>query len=158
ALESQLNTKVTALSPTEAPEFASAPPSPEASANASPSEVALPTPAAVETPPVPVVAPPPPHRHHVRRPPPTPTLTLQQRVLQVLSSNPRTRRVNCYTSGNTVTLFGKVFDADTKVYTERLVRQIPGVGNVVDSLTTDQADWLRARLRSRRSSTRRVCP
>src|SRR5580658_4478364 len=141
ALESQLNTKVTALSPTEAPEFASAPPSPEASAAASPSEVALPTPAAVETPPVPVVAPPP-HRHHVpRRPPPTPTLTLQQRVLQVLSSNPRTRRVNCYTSGNTVTLFGKVFDADTKLYTERLVRQIAGVGNVVDSLTTDQADW-----------------
>ena len=68
-------------------------------------------------------------------------MTLQQRVLQVLSSNPRTRRVNCYTSGNTVTLFGKVFDADTKLYTERLVRQIPGVGNVVDSLTTDQADW-----------------
>jgi TonB family protein len=141
ALESQLNTKVTALSPTEAPEFASAPPSPEASAAASASEVALPTPAAVETPPVPVVAPAP-RKHHVpRRPPPTPTLTLQQRVLQVLSSNPRTRRVNCYTSGNTVTLFGKVFDADTKLYTERLVRQIPGVGNVVDSLTTDQADW-----------------
>ena len=68
-------------------------------------------------------------------------LTLQQRVLQVLSSNPRTRRVNCYTSGSTVTIFGKVFDADTKLYAERLVRQVPGVGNVIDSLTTDKADW-----------------
>ena len=68
-------------------------------------------------------------------PPKPPTLTLQQRVLQVLSSNPRTRRVNCYTSGNTVTIFGKVFDNDAKLYAEKLVRSVPGVGNVIDSLT-----------------------
>jgi len=85
--------------------------------------------------------PPPPRRHHVHRPPPTPTLTLQQRVIQVLSSNKRTRRVNCYTSGSTVTLFGKVFDNDAKVYAEKVVREIPGVGNVIDSMQTDTADW-----------------
>jgi osmotically-inducible protein OsmY len=84
--------------------------------------------------------PPPPRRHHPR-PPKPPVLTLQQRVLQVLSSNPRTRRVNCYTNGSTVTLFGKVFDNDAKLYTERLVRQVPGVGNVIDSLTTDTSEW-----------------
>jgi TonB family protein len=142
ALESQLNTKMTGLSPTEPPEFASAPPAPEASAAAS-EAISAPTPAAVETPPAEAVAPapPPPRRHHVHRPPPTPTLTLQQRVIQVLSSNKRTRRVNCYTSGSTVTLFGKVFDNDAKVYAEKVVREIPGVGNVIDSMQTDTADW-----------------
>ncbi len=137
ALESQLSTSLAGLSPTEAPEFASAP---------APSEAIAPTPAPVETPPVAAVAPAPapppprpPRRHHV--PPRPPTLTLQQRVLQVLSSNPRTRRVNCYTSGSTVTIFGKVFDNDAKLYAEKLVRQVPGVGNVIDSLSTDQADW-----------------
>jgi TonB family protein len=140
ALESQLNTKLAGLSPTEPPEFASAPPSPEASAAAS-EAVSAPTPAAVETPPAEAVAPapPPPRKHH--RPPPTPTLTLQQRVKQVLSSNPRTRRVDCYTSGNTVTIFGKVFDNDAKEYTQKIVRQVPGVGNVIDSLQTDTAEW-----------------
>jgi TonB family protein len=141
-LESQLNTKMTGLSPTEPPEFASSPPAPEASAAAS-EAIAAPTPAPVETPPAEAVAPapPPPRRHHVHRPPPTPTLTLQQRVIQVLSSNKRTRRVNCYTSGGTVTLFGKVFDNDAKVYAEKVVREIPGVGNVIDSMQTDTADW-----------------
>jgi osmotically-inducible protein OsmY len=66
---------------------------------------------------------------------------LQQRVIQVLSSNKRTRRVNCYTSGSTVTIFGKVFDNDAKEYAVKLVRQVPGVGNVIDSLQTDTADW-----------------
>jgi osmotically-inducible protein OsmY len=59
----------------------------------------------------------------------------------VLSANKRTRRVNCYTNGNTVTIFGKVFDNDAKLYAEKLVRQVPGVGNVIDSLQTDTADW-----------------
>lgn len=142
ALESQLNTKLAGLSPTEPPEFASAPPSPEASTAAS-EAVSAPTPAAVETPPAEAVAPAPlPRKHHVaHRPPPTPTLTLQQRVKQVLSSNPRTRRVDCYTSGDTVTIFGKVFDNDAKLYAVKIVRQVPGVGNVIDSLQTDTAEW-----------------
>src|SRR6266481_5187716 len=46
AIESQLNTKLTNLSPTESPEFASAPPAPAAS-----EAVSAPTPASVETPP-----------------------------------------------------------------------------------------------------------
>ena len=109
--------------------------------------VSAPTPASVETPPVeavapaPALAPPPRKHHHVASAPKPPTLTLQQHVLQVLSSNPRTRRVNCYTNGSTVTIFGKVFDADAKLYAEKLVRQVPGVGNVIDSLTTDTAEW-----------------
>ncbi len=141
ALESQLSSKLAALSPTEAPEFASAPPSPAASEAAS-----APSPASVETPamlaePAPTPAPAPRKRHHVASAPKPPPLTLQQRVKLVLGSNPRTRRVDCYTSGSTVTIFGKVFDADAKLYTEKIVRQVPGVGNVIDSLTTDESDW-----------------
>ncbi|MFZ2060695.1 MAG: TonB family protein [Candidatus Binatus sp.] len=145
ALESQLNTKLTGLSPTEPPEFASSPPAPSSAASEA---VSAPTPASVETPPTEAVAPAPlppapaPRKHHhVASAPKPPPMTLQQRVLQVLSSNPRTRRVNCYTSGNTVTIFGKVFDNDAKLYTEKLVRNVPGVGNVIDSLSTDQAEW-----------------
>jgi TonB family protein len=143
ALESQLNTKLAGLSPTEPPEFASSPPAPSSAASEA---VSAPTPAPVETPPAEAVAPaplppPPPRRHHVASAPKPPPMTLQQRVLQVLSSNPRTRRVNCYTSGNAVTIFGKVFDNDAKLYAEKLVRQVPGVGNVIDSLQTDTADW-----------------
>ncbi len=83
-----------------------------------------------------------PRKHHVAsRAPKPPPLTLQQRVKQVLASNPRTRRVDCYTSGSTVTIFGKVFDANAKLYTEKIVRQVPGAGNVIDSLTTDESDW-----------------
>jgi TonB family protein len=141
ALESQLNTKLTGLSPTEAPEFASSPPQPSPSAAEA---VSSPPPAVPEetplAPPV-AVAPPPRPVRRPHRPPPTPTLTLQQRVLQVLSSNPRTRRVNCYTNGSTVTIFGKVFDNDAKLYAERVVRQVAGVGNVIDSLQTDTAEW-----------------
>ena len=143
ALESQLNTKLTGLSPTEPPEFASSPPAPSSAASEA---VSAPTPASVETPPAEAVAPaplppPPPRRHHVASAPKPPPMTLQQRVLQALSSNPRTRRVNCYTSGNTVTIFGKVFDNDARLYAEKVVRNVPGVGNVIDSLSTDEADW-----------------
>ncbi|MGA7620088.1 BON domain-containing protein, partial [Candidatus Binatus sp.] len=100
----------------------------------------------VETPamlaePAPTPAPAPRKRHHVASAPKPPPLTLQQRVKLVLGSNPRTRRVDCYTSGSTVTIFGKVFDTDAKLYTEKIVRQVPGVGNVIDSLTTDESDW-----------------
>jgi len=143
ALESQLNTKLTGLSPTEPPEFASSPPAPSSAASEA---VSAPTPASVEPPPAEAVAPaplppPPPRRHHVAAAPKPPPMTLQQRVLQALSSNPRTRRVNCYTSGNTVTIFGKVFDNDARLYAEKVVRNVPGVGNVIDSLSTDEADW-----------------
>jgi osmotically-inducible protein OsmY len=66
---------------------------------------------------------------------------LQQQVKQALASSPKLRRVDCYTSGSTVTIFGKVFDAQTKQYAERVVRGVPGVGSVIDSLSTDESDW-----------------
>ncbi len=144
ALESQLSSKVAGLSPTELPEYTSAPAAPSPAASEA---VSAPTPASVETPPAEAVAPaplpppPPRKRHHVATAPKPPPMTLQQKVIAVLSSNPRTRRVNCYTSGSTVTIFGKVFDNDARAYAEKVVRNVPGVGNVIDSLQTDTADW-----------------
>ncbi|MDB5108746.1 MAG: TonB family protein, partial [Candidatus Binatus sp.] len=137
ALESQLSSKLAAMSPTEAPEYASAPAAP---GPASPGAAETP-PAAAEATPVPPLAPEPKPRPRrtIARPAATPTL--QQRVKQVLASNPKLRRVDCYTSGSTVTIFGKVFDAATKDLAERVVRGVPGVGNVVDSLSTDEGDW-----------------
>ncbi len=167
-LESDLSAKLANLSPTEAPEFASAPPgsaaSPAASvAEAAPSPAIAPAPAesaapvspvavATEAAPAPAVEPPPapvsrPRRRNLNRelasrePVTPPPLTLQQRVKQVLSGNPKLRRVDCYTSGSTVTIFGKVFDYQTKQYAERVVRGVAGVGNVIDSLSTDESDW-----------------
>jgi TonB family protein len=144
ALESQLSSKVAALSPTELPEYTSAPAAPSPAASEA---VSAPTPASVAPPPAEAVAPaplpppPPRKRHHVASAPKPPPMTLQQQVIAVLSSNPRTRRVNCYTSGSTVTIFGKVFDNDARLYAEKVVRNVPGVGNVIDSLQTDTADW-----------------
>jgi TonB family protein len=143
ALAAQLSTSVSGLSPTSVAEYESSPPQPTPAA---PEAVTSPPALPEETPVAPPVAvapaPAPRKRRRVASaPPPPPKLTLQQQVLQVLSSNPRTRRVNCYTSGNTVTLFGKVFDDDAKRYAERIVRQVPGVGNVIDSLTTDTSEW-----------------
>jgi osmotically-inducible protein OsmY len=86
------------------------------------------------------VSPPRKHKPHYR-PPPTPTLTLQQRVKQELAANRKLRRVDCYTSGSTVTIFGKVFDSQAKQLAEQVVRGVPGVGNVINSLSTDESDW-----------------
>jgi TonB family protein len=144
ALESQLSSKVAGLSPTELPEYTSAPAAPSPAASEA---VSAPTPAVEPPPPAEAVAPapapalPPRKRHHVASAPKPPPMTLQQQVIAVLSSNPRTRRVNCYTSGSTVTIFGKVFDNDARLYAEKVVRNVPGVGNVIDSLQTDTADW-----------------
>jgi BON domain len=136
ALESQLSSKVAAMSPTEAAEYASSPPAP-AAASAAPEE----TPAAAAVAPAPAPAPVVRRRPARREPPPTPTLTLQQQVKLALNANPKLRRTDCYTSGSTVTVFGKVFDANDKLLAERVVRGVPGVGNVIDTLTTDEADW-----------------
>jgi len=142
SLESQLSTKLTNLSPTEAPEFASAPAPSEAAAPSPSPGAEAPAAAATEAAPVAEAAPSPaPRRHRTHHKPATPTLTLQQLVKQALASSPKLRRVDCYTSGSTVTIFGKVFDYKTKEYAERVVRSVPGVSNVVDSLSTDEADW-----------------
>src|SRR3984957_20537887 len=145
ALESQLSSKVAALSPTELPEYTSAPAAPSPAASEA---VSAPTPASVAPAPAEAVAPaplpppPPRKRHHVASAPPKPApVTLQQHVIAVLSSNPRAHRVSCYTSGSTVTICGKVFDNDARLYAEKVVRNVPGVGSVIDSLQTDTADW-----------------
>ncbi|HYL57950.1 MAG TPA: AgmX/PglI C-terminal domain-containing protein [Candidatus Acidoferrales bacterium] len=141
ALESQLSSKIAAMSPTEEAEYASSPapatPAPAAAASAAPAE----TPAAAAVEPAPAPAPVVRRRAPRREPPPTPTLTLQQQVKLALNANPKLRRTDCYTSGSTVTVFGKVFDANDKALAERVVSRVPGVGNVIDSLTTDEADW-----------------
>lgn len=164
-LESQLSSKLANLSPTEEPEFASAPgpaspaaseaasapsPAPASAVGAAPVGAAPVSPVAAapeaapesEAAPAPVS---PPRKRNLRREiaphVPPPTLTLQQRVKQILGGNPKLRRVDCYTSGSTVTIFGKVFDYETKQLAERVVRGVPGVGNVIDSLSTDESDW-----------------
>jgi TonB family protein len=149
-LEGDLQTKLAGLSASEAPEFASAPeaspaapPSPEVAAV--PPSAAAPrpeSPAAVETPAAPPVAAKPkrkPRREMASLPKPTPSLL--QVVQDKLKSVPKLRRVRAYTAGGTVTLYGRVFDDDTKRYAERTVRGIPGVTSVVDTLTTDTAQW-----------------
>ncbi len=103
-----------------------------------------PSPAPVETPAIavePAPAPAPPKHHRVARRAQAAAADLAAAGQEVLGSNPRTRRVDCYTSGSTVTIFGKVFDANAKLYTEKIVREVPGVGNVIDSLTTDESEW-----------------
>jgi hypothetical protein len=161
SIEAQLKTKLASLNSAEPAEYTAATPgAPVAGGSpaAAPSSatggglggvpggppaapVAPPTaPIAVETPAPPVApAATPRHRRKIARPAPTPTL--QQRVKDELLSNPKLRRVDCYTSGGTVTIFGKVFDANAKLLAERTVQNVPGVTNVIDSLSTDTDDW-----------------
>ncbi len=150
-IEADLQTKMTALSPTEPPEYASGP-APEASPAAAPSAEAAgaastaagspvasaPSPEAAPSvaPPVAIAKP-----RHKPRPRPTSTPSLYDQVRARLKANPKLRRVNAYTSGGTVTLFGKVFDDSGKALAEQTIRNLPGVTSVVDNITTDEADW-----------------
>jgi TonB family protein len=151
-LESDLQAKVATLSPTEPPEYAAAPApasSPEAAAvpsagtAASPAvAAALPTPEAVPSaaaPPATVAKPRHKPRPKVAHAAPTPSLFEQ--VRDRLKANPKLRRVNTYTNGGTVTLFGKVFGESEKSLAEETVRNIPGVTSVVDNITTDESEW-----------------
>ncbi len=72
---------------------------------------------------------------------PKPSPPLFQLVHDGLKTDPKLRRVKAYTAGGTVTLYGKVFDDDDKQLAERTVRGIPGVTGMVDTLTTDTAEW-----------------
>jgi TonB family protein len=131
AVEADLKTKVAALSPNEAPEYAASPAAP-------------PTPAVVEKPAPPAAeASPRPHRRprrEVARPIPTPSL--YDRVADALKASPKLRRVKAYTNpGGTVTLVGRVFDDNDKMLAERTVRRVSGVTSVVDTLTTDTGMW-----------------
>lgn len=146
-IESDLQAKIAGLTPSEPPEYASAPmPAPAASpaeAGASPAAGASiaavpPSPEAVPSPPV-VHKPKPPRVASAPRPVPSPSLL--EVVQQRLASDRRLRRVKAYTASGTVTLYGRVFDDNAKVLAERTVKNIPGVTGVVDTLTTDTGEW-----------------
>jgi len=130
AIDSGLATKVAALGATSSPEYAFAP-------------AAVPTvaaPALEAT--VPVVATPPKPKRHRRvasARPPKPALLEQ--VQSALRSNRKLNRVNAYTNGGVVTLYGKVFDDNDKRVAVRTARSVSGVTDVIDQTTTDTAVW-----------------
>ena len=92
-----------------------------------------------------------PRRPHVRHqkhnrpemtaalPPPKPPLI--ERVNDELRADRRLRRVQAYTNGSVVTIFGKVFDDDDRLLAERTVRNMHGVSAVTNNLTTDTQQW-----------------
>jgi BON domain len=141
-IESQLADKLAHLTPTEPPEYASAPP---------PSPIATPPAVAIATPPAPAPTPevaaatsrPRPRRakHTKLASLPSPKPTLLDRVRKELATAKQFSRVKAYTDHGTVTLFGKVFDNKAKLAAERLVRNVDGVTNVIDTLTTDESEW-----------------
>jgi TonB family protein len=169
-IESNLSAKLTSLASGEPPEYAyspasaaspnGAPASPAVAEGSTPPSVAsASTPAGVPAEPesaLPAVVTAPPVRaghHRPRRRPEElaslprsermPKPTLLDRVTGELHSSRKLRRVQAYTSGGTVTLYGKVFDDNDKLLAERTARSVGGVSNVVDNLTTDTQEWVR---------------
>jgi TonB family protein len=145
-IEASLNTKLASLGPNEAPEYALSPsaPTPELAASPIPtamaSAVAALPPESVATPPTAAPAPSRHKRHETAayRPPPMP---LRERVNNALASNRKLRRVQIYTSGGNVTMYGKVFDDKDRMLAEQTVRGVSGVTSVTNNLMTDQQDW-----------------
>jgi TonB family protein len=72
-------------------------------------------------------------------PPPMPPLI--ERVNDELRTDRRLRRVQAYSNGSVVTIFGKVFDDDDRLLAERTVRNTDGVSGVINNLTTDTQQW-----------------
>jgi TonB family protein len=168
-VESDLNTRLASLGPDESPEYAFAPSgaSPGAAASppagvaagepATPSAEATPAvlagiPSGSEGMPSPAVSAPeemptPAHVHRRNRAPrrlaavPPSKPPLIERVNEQLRTTRRLRRVQAYTNGSTVTIFGKVFDSDDRLLAERTVRHADGVSNVVNNVTTDADEW-----------------
>ena len=158
-VEALLADKVAHLSPTEPPEYAAAlaptatpeaipsPAAKEVASAPSPPPGGAVSPPSIETSPS-IVAPAPvvpkkPRRRKTKMasvPPPKPPLL--NRVQEALRSHKELGRVKAFTSGDTVTLYGKVFDDRTKLLAERVARNVPGVGSVNDTLTTDTSTWL----------------
>ncbi len=131
AIDSGLAPKVAALGATSSPEYAFAP---AAAPSILPPPVEMPTPVIAE----------PPRPKRKRREvastrPPKPSLLEQ--VQSALRSNRKLNRVNAYTNGGVVTLYGKVFEDDDKRLAVRTVRSVSGVTDVIDQTTTDTATW-----------------
>lgn len=160
-LESDLQSKTASLSPDESPEYAAAPipettpaaassaeaaGAPSAGAVASPAVAAVPPgtapSAAIASAPSPETTEPPRRRRHKPAAPVVASApSLYDQVQDRLKTSPKLRRVKAYTSGGTVTLFGKVFGEEEKSFAEETVRNIPGVTSVVDTITTDEGAW-----------------
>ncbi|HUY38309.1 MAG TPA: TonB family protein [Candidatus Binataceae bacterium] len=141
AVESALSAKLTSLSPNETPEYSSATPSPvassAASAAASPAMTAAPAAA-------PSIAAPPPEvrKRRPATPRPRPTPSLYDRVNSALKTSRKLGRVQAYTTaGGTVTLTGRVFDDKDKALAESTIRSVPGVVQVINTVTTDTGVW-----------------
>ena len=85
------------------------------------------------------------HRHRrapremAALPPPKPPLI--ERVNGELRADHRLRRVQAYTNGSVVTIFGNVFDDNDRRLAERTVRNTDGVSAVINNLTTDTQQW-----------------
>jgi TonB family protein len=166
-IESSLSAKLASLAAGEPPEYAYSPASaasatgapaspPVAESSTPPSVASASTPAGVpaepEPPPAVVAAPTPRAGHRTPRHRPEelaslprsermPKPTLLDRVTGELHSSRKLRRVQAYTSGGTVTLYGKVFDDNDKLLAGRTARSVDGVSNVVNNLTTDTQEW-----------------
>jgi osmotically-inducible protein OsmY/predicted nucleic acid-binding Zn ribbon protein len=167
AVESALASKVANLNSGETPEYASAPPPPAGASAAPASPAAEASPALASTEPIappgagleappppeeaPATAPVAPERPRMRRhrrsafPPPPPPENLLARVQDRLRLDRRLGRVKAYTNGGgVVTLYGKVFDDKDRRLAMNTARSVDGVNDVIDSLTTDTAEWARA--------------
>ncbi|HLW69541.1 MAG TPA: TonB family protein [Candidatus Binataceae bacterium] len=141
AIESDLSAKFASLAPNTTPEYALSPAIAPSPAEAAATPAAAPSPPEAASIPPPVVAPAPRPVHHkpvVHKPPP-----LIERVNDTLRADRKLRRVQAYTSGGNVTIFGKVFNDDDRSLAEQTVRGISGVTSVTNNLTTDTADWAR---------------
>ncbi|HEY2526157.1 MAG TPA: TonB family protein [Candidatus Binataceae bacterium] len=134
AIESGLAAKVAALGTGSSPEYAFAPaeaptvaaPPLEATAPVAPPVAAAPRPSTRR-------------RHVASARPPKPALL--ERVQSALRSNRKLNRVNAYTNGGVVTLYGKVFDDNDKRLAVQTARSVSGVTDVIDQTTTDAAVW-----------------
>jgi TonB family protein len=149
AIDSALASRVAALGATASPEYAfvapAAAPSPKTEASAPLVPAPIPSPATEASAPlVPEATPPAPRpKRHPRelastRPPKS---NLLERIQAALHSNRRLNRVNAYTNGSVVTLYGKVFNDDDKRIAVRTARGVSGVTDVIDQTTTDEAMW-----------------
>lgn len=144
--------KIALLSPGAAPEYASQLPPSAAPSVAAASPTAVPTPGlaaippAAPAPPAAAVAPERPREPAVRRRARTrrvaPKPTLLERVMARLRTDRRFSRVKAYTAkGGVVTVFGNVFDDKARMAAVRLVKSVPGVADVIDTLRTDTGIW-----------------
>lgn len=137
AIDSSLASKVADLGATSSPEYAFAP---SAVPSATPSS-AMEASAPVVPEAAPAAKPRPKRRRRELASARPPRATLLEQVQSALRSNRKLNRVNAYTSGGVVTLYGKVFDDNDKRLAVRTARGVSGVTDVIDQTTTDEALW-----------------